>query len=264
MRGLTEFKTRADEMSAYFKVLVNWSDSPQIKFVIVAHYRTGSNLLTDLLNTHPEVNCDGEILIKFLHSRFKIVLFPRRYVEGKASHSGAKVYGCNLKLDQMAKLMPKVRKSPQILLSELLEDQWLFLHLQRQNVLRVAISNIIANKRGRWRENSANWLEGSKIYIDCDDLARGMRWNKKLLRQEEEVLAGVPHLKLIYEQDLLHTDQHQNTSDRVFDFLGISSVPVKTDLVRTSSNRMSDYVLNYEELVQTVGQTEFAQYLPQT
>jgi hypothetical protein len=39
------------------------------KFVLFAHYRTGSTLLTQILNMHPDILCEGEILTHFIANR---------------------------------------------------------------------------------------------------------------------------------------------------------------------------------------------------
>src|SRR4030095_16137361 len=76
-------------------------DYPQKKFVIYTRGRTGSTVLTDLINSHPDIFCDAEIF-NFIYCNTK-VLFPRAYIKScskRASIYKKKVYGFKVKIAQ--------------------------------------------------------------------------------------------------------------------------------------------------------------------
>ncbi len=108
-----ELKLRQDGIFTYIRALFHNSIPAGSKFIIFANYRTGSSLLRNLLNCHPEVTCDEEIFLKFLrYLNFKKVLFPHLYMKGM--HIGCKTstYGCDVKIDQVNKVVGKIHGSP--------------------------------------------------------------------------------------------------------------------------------------------------------
>ncbi|BAQ61467.1 hypothetical protein GM3708_1873 [Geminocystis sp. NIES-3708] len=98
---------RKNELSDYIKFFVNESNILEKKFIVFAHYRTGSTLLANLLNCHPDIFCDGEIFLKFINVHFKKVFFPCIYAESQSLKSNKKNYGCDVKLDQLVKISIK-------------------------------------------------------------------------------------------------------------------------------------------------------------
>ena len=260
-----ELKTRRDEILTYFRALFHKSIPAGSKFIIFANYRTGSSVLGNLLNCHPEVTCDGEIFLEFLqYLNFKKVLFPHLYMKG--IHIGCKTstYGCSVKLDEVNKVLGIIHGSPKQFMVNLNENGWKIVHLKRLNLLRQAISNITAHERNQWHNTPERPLNRIKIYIDCDRLINTLRWMVRDAAKEEEVLSGIPHMTLVYENDLLNTKQHQITSDSVFNYLGLPPVAVETSMRRTSSDKLSDFVLNYEEVAKLITNTEYARYLEES
>jgi len=81
------------------------------------------------------------------------------------------------------------------------------------------------------------------------------------LLREEALLEQSPHLNLVYEHDLLRPESHQDTLGRVFDYLGLPSVPVRTTLVRTRSSSLRDFVYNYEEVESAVIDMGYGRFL---
>ena len=68
---------------------------PSTRFVIFAQGRTGSSLLRSLLNAHPEVRTEGEIL-------GRPVIDPVRFVERHATVSSPPVFGFKVKIYQLS------------------------------------------------------------------------------------------------------------------------------------------------------------------
>ncbi|GAF97348.1 unnamed protein product, partial [marine sediment metagenome] len=135
---------------------------------------------------------------------------------------------------------------------------WKIISLRRHNILRQAISDIVAKDRGAHHHRLSDGpLELDKMNIDCNKLINVIKWFEKLSAQESKILENLPHLSIIYEDDLLKTEHHQKTLDRIFDYLGIPSVPVKTQFVKITPNRLSDFVLNHKEIMQTIGEAEY-------
>jgi LPS sulfotransferase NodH len=227
-----------------------------VKFIVLAHFRSGSGLLCDLLNMHPEIHCDYEILDPFLASRMKPE-FVLLFMKSLAARSDAPAYGCNIKLDQLQKVHP----DPAVFLRDRHAEDWRFVYLRRRNLLRAALSNFIAARRQRYSvaKDDADAIE--KTQIDCAELVNLLAWYQRIADDEAEALAGIAHLPLLYEDDLLDAARHQPALDRVFAFLGLASAPVAAKSARTSADDMAAYVANYDAVVDVVARTPYARYL---
>ena len=243
------------EIKAYSQVLLQKNQIPEQKFVIFAYGRSGSTLLVKLLNNHQKIHCEEEIL----HSRFYgKMLFPSLYVQGRAVKFSSKVYGFKVKIFQLAE---EQNIDPEKFLLNLYRDRWKIIYLKRNNILRSQISALLGISRNQMHATSKSKLKNKKIIINCEQLLVGLQRREIYQIKEQEILKNLDHIKVIYEEDLLLTENHQKTSDRIFNYLGLDSVPVKTNLVKTTSNQLSDVIENYEEVVEKLSQTKYAKFL---
>lgn len=243
---------RAREIGAYINLFTHKSNMPVTKFVIFAQGRTGSTLLVDLINSHPGIHCDDEILKRK-------VLFPGLFIRARSALSEKDVYGFKVKIYQLWD--QKVRDSKQFI-SDLYEHGWKIIYLTRRNIFRQTISGFVVEQSKVWHHNSIYGpLKLKEIYIDCDELLKRMKEREMFLAHEKEVLEGVPHITINYENDLLRAQYRQDTLDKIFNYLDVPFVQVKTKLVRITSDNLSAFVQNYEEVERVIGNTEYAQFL---
>jgi LPS sulfotransferase NodH len=249
---LTVLKRRAIELETYTKGLTAASNQATPKFVIYGQGRTGSELLCDLLSCHPLIHCDQEIL--FYHT-----FFPKLFVTGKQAASPRKVYGFKVKIYQLQEVQ---HCEPRQFLSDLLAENWKIIHIQRENILRQGISLLTARQRKKFHIKSKKQKPSDrKVWIDCDLLLRQMIDREAYQKADAEVLAGLPHITVTYEQDLLSEAQHQPTIDRICRYLEIPIAPVQTTFVRLTPDKLSDLVENYDELVNVISKSPYAGYL---
>lgn len=225
---------------------------PVKKFVIFAQDRTGSTLLVDLLNS-PQICCDGEILKE--RRRF----FLRSFLAAKSVRlRRIEIYGFSVKIKQL-KDTQKVNDIRSFLI-DLHEKGWKIIYLKRENFLRQAVSRLVADHRG-YRRYLSDPPEQLVIRIDCQELLRRIKKIEFLRREEEKALSGLPYLELVYEDHLLKPECHQPTLDRIFEYFGIASVPVKTDLVKITPEKFVDFIENYDEFMKIVKDAGYARFL---
>lgn len=218
------------------------------RFIVFAQGRTGTWLLRDLLNAHPAIHCEKEILA----SRW---LAPLVVLEGR-SHRRSQVYGCHV---QIRHLVETHGIAPGPFLRQLHGAGWRVLHLRRRNLLRQSVSSLIARERRLWQTTED--LPPRRFTIDLDELMAWLDRREAFLRQEAAALEALPHLALVYEDDLLEERCHQATADRVFAFLGVDPVPVKASLKRLGSDSLADSVENLGALVDRVAASPYSRYL---
>ena len=244
---------------------------PRDKFFILCQYRTGSSLLASLLNSHPDLYCDGE-LFNAKKRKNDLVIFPRFYVHRQVKKAvkaeQPQYYGFDLKIQQIIELykrhhlIRKDRNSIKIV-KKLHQNGWKIIHLRRENIVKQAISNLVAQKRQRWvyRNDQDKQLNSGAVVLDPDCLWQTLRWIQWSTRVENRALADLSYQEVIYEQGLLDASMHQKTADQVFAYLGLPSAMVETSLVRASSDQLSDSVKNFDEIQAVLQGTEYEKYL---
>ncbi|MBL1211376.1 hypothetical protein [Geminocystis sp. GBBB08] len=253
---------RQGELLDYFKYFQNYSKIPKNKFILFANYRTGSTLLTDLLNCHPDIFVDGEIFNKFIKLDFKKVIFPYLYVKSQSIKVNKKVYGFDLKMHQLTNiLIQKFNHKPEDYLLRLYHNNWKIIYLYRENLFNLVISSLKAIKREQWHDLGDNSFICTSVYIDCQELIKSLNYHQKNQIIEKEIMKKIPHLKIIYENNLLHSKEHQNTANIIFDYLGLQSVSVTTKMKKVSLNSVWDDVENAQEVIDFIKQTEYSIYL---
>ena len=239
---------------AYF-ALCHTCKIPSPKFLILLQGRSGSQLLGDFLNSHPDIHCDAE---KIGWKKWDDLFDLKAYLKWRREKRTEPIYGVRFKLRHVTEVQ---NVDAAHFLRNFHRRGWKIIYSKRENRFRQEISSLIGNQRDKWSDTSAEPLAGQTFYIDCQELLESIEAREKYAAQEQDLLAGLPHLTIVYEKDLLHAAHHQATLDRVFDYLGVPSVPVKTTLVRTSRNKLADIVSNYEEVVRFISQTKYAKFL---
>lgn len=241
------------EIHVYLIVLLKKSNKPLTKFVIAAQSRAGKTLLTDLLNSNPQIQCVKEILIFNVFS-------PKLVIKGLCALSKKNVCGFQLKISDLTKRQ-NIQDPKQFML-DLCKQGWKIIYIKRRNIFRQVVAAIIARAKNKYvyrLPDRPSKLE--KTHIDCGKLIKKMEKQEMLLAKEEEILQNLPHIKLAYEDDFQKTEYHQRTADKVFEYLNVASVPASTNCVKATSGKLSDFIQNYEEVVQTVSKTKYAKFL---
>lgn len=233
---------------------------PDNKFVIYTRGRTGSTVLTDLLNCHPEIFCDVEIF-NFLYSESK-VSYPGLYIRScskRAAINNRSTYGFKVKI---AQLRHEHKYSDyEKILSDLNSDGWKFVYLKRDNFLRHKLSNIMSAQSQIFHIMNSDSIKPPKIRIDCISLLEGIKFAEEVEKTEKENLRNIPHLTLTYESDIIDNSKHQETADKVFRYLGLKSSRVSTNYKRIISDNLEDTIINYDEVYNFFINTEYSKYL---
>lgn len=225
--------------------------SRRINFLILSGGRRGSHLLIDLINSHPHVHCDSELLHPGRVRRR--IPFLWSYLRGHKRGHGSVTYGFKLSLNQL-----RLQTDPKQFLSRFHTSGGKIIYLQLTDLLRAAISSMIARQRGRYHDRSANPLDGMAFQIDADELLQRLRRRVQTNHDEAEILREISHLPICYESDLLPGERQQAATDRVFDLLEVKRISVQTDLHRTSPSQLSTINSNYDQLIEHIRQSDLS------
>lgn len=213
------------------------------RFVIFGQGRTGSTLLVDLLDSIPDIYCDGEIL-----NRWK--LLPHRCVERRLRSCKKSVYAFKLLSYQLE--MVQHLKRPGVFLDWLEANGFKILHLRRSNVLMHAFSQIRARNAGYHLRSSDS--EGvnqfqQKMEVDRAELEWWLDRMEFRSEFEAELLKGRNYLDLTYEKDLEDSVNWSSTLNRIVNYMGFdASVAPKTELRKINAKSLDQIVANPDEV----------------
>ena len=239
------------ESATYTRLLLPGLKRPDRRFVIFAQGRSGSTLLADLLNSHPGVYCADEILTWQRRD-------PARYALACSVGHKADTYGFKVKIYQLTEAQQIA--SPNAWLRDMHAQGWAVLQLRRRNVLRQALSSMVAEQRRVYHEEGQT-SQPQPVLIDIDDLLQRTQRRVTTQHEEDQALQGVPHESFVYEDDLLRPETHQATADRAFGFLGLASVPVTTGLRKIADRPLEQVVTNAQAVRAAVASSPYAPLL---
>ena len=112
------------------------------RFCIFAQGRSGSTLLTTLLDQHPHIKCEGEVLANSVGN-------AHHFIQGKSIQYSSKklAWGFKVKHHQLTKHQ---KIDPQTFLKKLSQEGWKVIYLRRENIVLQALSTLIGMSRGKW------------------------------------------------------------------------------------------------------------------
>ncbi|MDY7094121.1 MAG: Stf0 family sulfotransferase [Acidobacteriota bacterium] len=213
-----------------------------VRFVIYGVGRVGSELLVELLDNHPRLRCDAEILDLPL-------IRPLRYANLRSALAESPVYGFKLLTHHMLRCSRRRRgASGESFLHRLHRDGWRILHLRRRDRLRQAVSVMASQQRKHWHHRQGDGRRPQAVQIDVPALLQRLDFSARRQQEELAALGDLPRLELFYEDHLKTFELQQATARRVFQWLDLEPVPVSTSLVPSSPRRLEDFIANYDEV----------------
>jgi len=180
--------------------------------VVIGAQRTGINILREILNTNDEIAMLGEVFSpsgapahweNFLRVRgsrfppanaadaealldeyFEFVEYRIRHHWAGNAKSKCRAVGIDIKYDQLRRVTPAGWNpgSPPFLIGYLRSRDTILVHTIRTNVIRCALSEIIAEKRDLWHNYGGNVIDRS-YYVDAEDCRA--RAQRLVLRRSE-------------------------------------------------------------------------------
>jgi LPS sulfotransferase NodH len=242
-------------------------------FVVFTTQRNGSTWLISVLNGLENVTAHGELFLKRPRSperRWDSDFSYPRYVESKAEHGSVRPLSVFRYLRAIYreagsigfKLMySQVRDFPEII-PYLMKNRIRAVHLVRRNHLDVLISFAIKREIGKAhllaQEDRPRDI---RVDIDTGSLLKDLRRlqfkhdvGRRLLRASR-----LRHMEVAYE-DLVHEQAH---FERVLEFLDLSTEQAlpKSMIFKTRVGRQADVIKNYEDVRETLLNSQFATLL---
>lgn len=221
------------------------------RFVVFGQGRSGSTLLTSLLNSHPDIHVDGEILRNW-HA------LPHGVVQRRLLRCGKRVYGFKLLSYQLDNVL--CYRDPNRFMDWLVSEGFLVLYLRRNNLLQFALSQINA-RLNRFHQRDGFRLERRRPTVTRGELFWWFNQLENRFRYEANVLSGRDYLGLVYEDDLLEEGSWPRTVERVCNYLGVPVSQATTDFIKVNPQRLRDIVANSDEVNAMLRGTRYEVYL---
>lgn len=231
------------------RIVVRPRPAESRKCVLFAQGRTGSTLFGELLDSHPDVKFAHEIL------RAKVPS-THLWVAGERRRFPERVYGFHVKIYQLTE---QGVSDPGRWVRRLSERGWTILALRRRNLLRHVLSNMTIKTTGVTHDRLGR--ERTKQKVHPPELVEWIGKRQEVGRQEQAILAELPHEQFVYEDDLQDSSRWEATTSRAFSFLGLDPVPVQTTLHRRNPGRLPDLIENYDEVAEAVTAAGYAEFL---
>lgn len=242
----------AAEVGMYSTYPFRQKHEPRIKFAIFTYQRTGSTLLIDLLNSHPQIDCDGEILLNRMYS-------PSKYLHYRTNLTKNSAYGFKL---QTSHLEYQRFQNPELFVKKIHDSGFFLIKLVRRDLWRTAISLQYAISSQKFHfKNSHQGPQLPNVHIEPQDLLDKFVWIINQTRLLDQITKDLPYLNLVYEEDLLNNERHQITITRICDYIGIDAAPVNSDYIKGTSNDPMNFITNKDELLDYALNSEYGQYI---
>lgn len=230
------------------------------KFIILAQERTGSIWLQRLLDSHPEIECVGELFNNSTQVRQTIrkVARPIADNEPPVSYLTEFVY--------QAYPDPVQAVGFRLFYEHAQHDAWLplwhylrdegvkIIHLQRRNLLDRYLSFQLALRSNIWiKLKDTPDDHNAPITLDPKDCFENIRYSEQVRAEWAKFFQDNLLLDVAYED--LHTDFAGQTAV-IQQFLGVSAHPLSSQTRKQITKRKRDLIANYDELREKVSRKQ--------
>lgn len=223
------------------------------RFVIYGQGRSGSTLLETLLDSHPDIRCEGELL--------KVRrLGPQSFLDNRAKLSSAQAFGCHVKPHMHVRHVQRL-DDLRGFAEAMLERGWSIVHLRRDNVAAQTLSVRIAMAAAKFHHRTGDGERMEAIRLDPEHFVRRLDVRATRLMEEEEALRGLPTTPVRYERDLSTPELMAKSLPRIQEALGVEVRELTTPLRKSVDRPAREAIANYDEIETAVAGTPFAPML---
>jgi len=250
------------------------------KAVILTSQRSGSTFLVSCLQSHPDILCRGEMLItgggatvpRVLQGRPPLPFALRSAVKlGRFVRSGAwnstrtmrRFYQTEGPKALVFKAMYNHLSVPWTRRYLEQSREIRILHLRRENLLKQHVSCLLLtqSRDRKWQPHATEPVPPIRIHVSPQAALRDMRRVNALYTHFEHVFRDHQRLGLVYEQIIDGQVLRAPIAEAVCNFLGVPQRQLSSPLIKINPEKLSDMVINYDELADAVGRSEFAHLL---
>ncbi len=235
-------------------------------FFIAFFERSGSTMLVDLLNQHPQVECRMEIFdtkdIKVNNRTQQIRQLDKNQVATTLSYFEKKRLFSKIKSKGFKFKYPNQLDHYLDVYTYLIENQFKCIFLLRKNLLKAAVSHQY-HRTIRQQTGVSNIKE--KVDVELQGLGTLHAINYMELRErqnqrfQQKLHADFDQIKTVYYEDLLH--HKQETLTDLFQFLGLKTQAVMpSKFIKIVDNDLKYAIHNYDWVHKILSHTPYINY----
>ena len=207
------------------------------KFIIISYSRTGSNFLISLLNSHPDIKCDGELLKKVSPKPDYSKLLNNIFNDPNNTR-GFKLFHYH----------PHNVKNKRLLFKTIQADKSIkIIFLERTNLLRRKYSLLKANQTNVWKVKhpSEQSHDKTKIRIDINDLIAMIDSVTNYENLYKQMYQEHEHITIQYEE---LDNNNRETCRKIFHFLDVHDHNANGTTIKQNPGVLKDLIENYNEI----------------
>ena len=222
-------------------------------FLILSSGRSGSTLLTQLLNCHPRIVCKGEMLNREELKKRQLTAVDKQtlsnYILAKLLPLKLWIPCTGFKL--FNEQLEYCKLSFGKLLSDLCSPSLIILY--RENLLETYVSLKIAFTTEIWYSESET--NQCSIEVDWEAFQVYAETERKRWRNSMSVTGGMRKIYVSFEELVKNQDA---TMKRLLTFLNLSECDFGASSVRQNPSKLADKISNYEEIMNKVNDSGFS------
>jgi LPS sulfotransferase NodH len=226
------------------------------KIILFAQGRTGSSLVESLLCSTGYFEPTNE---PFNVIRKGEVWFPKLFIRGYAKMNKSPNFLFHVKFYQL-KYDRKRPVIPRDFLDYLVSHGWEILFLNRSNKILHTLSLMVMLKRGQSGKKDDK-DENLKLDLDLEQFEYLAKMRVDYEKEEMEIIKGLEYFEFNYEKDLLDSSKHQDTINRILDYLNLPKKEVNTRMRKVNNKSFEDLILNYDDFIKMVNRNNWNKYL---
>ena len=93
------------------------------------------------------------------------------------------------------------------------------------------------------------WKHIKQKSVNCEYLMASLILKRRDWKDWEENLKDIPHLKIIYEEDISDNMRHQETANKVFAFLSWKNIRSNRNTKKYFPHDLKKSINNYDEVL---------------
>ena len=230
-----------------------------INFVLLGTQRSGTTLLLEYLESHPEIYMARELFK--IHGEGKNVdqenyrhqdvpvsdYLDKFYKSRKGKYTAS---GFKLMLDQLDSFYE--------IFDYLKKNRIYCLYMERKNVLKTCVSRLLARENNLYHSNTD--VTNSPVYLQADVIEDEMEKIQLTLKKAHEIIPEL-NCHTVYYEDLI-----ENTTevlDKIQGFLKVKKQGnLFTQLKKINDDDLNNVILNYKEIyLKLINKDNYSEYL---
>ena len=221
--------------------------------------RCGSSVVGLMLDQHPDIHWNGEIIRRMKFCTQNIQKEPKQYIKYRMYYEKSKYYGFETTMQHLEKFFLNIELEDYI---TMLKNMGIthFVNLQRKNHLRKLISNTIGRKTRKFYGTDKKKLTTISLNLDKNKKQKRTlieRFEKltQFYNKIDKLLENKNSIKLTYEDDILN-DPHI-AYNKIINFIGLDNFTPKITLKKQNPYSLKEILENYDEVKDALTGTKY-------